>query len=169
LQFRGVQGILRINSDALWGGGASAVFYTFEHPTPYASVSASTPSATSPLRIWTSSLKRTQETASSVADKNSSVQKFDGANATSLAAIGGDTVAPTGGAIATSVGPTGAGGVIAGGAVATSGGVIVRRPVLDELDAGVCDGMTYDEIALRLPDEFKRRTKVQNGFVSGQR
>ncbi len=32
-----------------------------------------------------------------------------------------------------------------------------RHRALDEIDAGICDGMTYDEIAARLPEEFAAR------------
>jgi 6-phosphofructo-2-kinase / fructose-2,6-biphosphatase 3 len=31
--------------------------------------------------------------------------------------------------------------------------------VLDEINAGACDGMTYEEIAERMPEEFQARKK----------
>ena len=31
---------------------------------------------------------------------------------------------------------------------------------LDELDAGECDGMTYEEIEQKFPDDFKARTII---------
>ena len=31
------------------------------------------------------------------------------------------------------------------------------RKALDEIDAGVCDGWTYEEVAMRLPDEYEAR------------
>jgi broad specificity phosphatase PhoE/predicted kinase len=34
----------------------------------------------------------------------------------------------------------------------------VKWRALDEIDAGVCDGMTYDEIARTMPDEFEARS-----------
>ncbi len=33
----------------------------------------------------------------------------------------------------------------------------VQWRALDEIDAGICDGMTYDEIAVKMPEEFKAR------------
>lgn len=33
----------------------------------------------------------------------------------------------------------------------------VSLKVLDEIDAGVCDGMTYDEVRMRYPDEYRAR------------
>ncbi|MBK7584600.1 MAG: histidine phosphatase family protein [Myxococcales bacterium] len=38
----------------------------------------------------------------------------------------------------------------------------IARRALDEIDAGVCDGMTYDEIKQNLPDEY--RARVGNKF-----
>lgn len=35
---------------------------------------------------------------------------------------------------------------------------------LDELDAGSCDGLTYDEIAERFPDDFKARDENKFGY-----
>lgn len=35
---------------------------------------------------------------------------------------------------------------------------------LDELDAGVCDGMTYEEIELRYPDDFRARDDDKYGY-----
>jgi broad specificity phosphatase PhoE len=42
--------------------------------------------------------------------------------------------------------------------------------VLDEIDAGVCDGMTYAEIEQRLPDEFgaRRRDKLRYRYPRGE-
>jgi len=34
----------------------------------------------------------------------------------------------------------------------------VKWRALDEIDAGICDGMTYDEIARTIPDEFEARS-----------
>jgi broad specificity phosphatase PhoE len=36
---------------------------------------------------------------------------------------------------------------------------IVRWPELNEIDAGVCDGMTYEQIAATMPDEYAARIK----------
>ena len=33
----------------------------------------------------------------------------------------------------------------------------IALPTLDEIDAGVCDGMTYDDIAREMPEEFAAR------------
>ena len=33
----------------------------------------------------------------------------------------------------------------------------IAMPTLDEIDAGLCDGMTYDSIARALPEEFAAR------------
>jgi broad specificity phosphatase PhoE/predicted kinase len=41
---------------------------------------------------------------------------------------------------------------------------------LDEIDAGICDGLTYDEIAERMPDEFQRRKadKLRYRYPGGE-
>jgi broad specificity phosphatase PhoE/predicted kinase len=41
---------------------------------------------------------------------------------------------------------------------------------LDEIDAGVCDGMTYTDIKLKFPDEFKMRdkNKLQYRYPQGE-
>jgi len=36
---------------------------------------------------------------------------------------------------------------------------IVPWKPLDEIDAGVCDGMTYEEIATRMPDDYAARSR----------
>jgi 6-phosphofructo-2-kinase/fructose-2,6-biphosphatase len=33
----------------------------------------------------------------------------------------------------------------------------LRWKALDEIDAGICDGLTYKEISAKLPDEFQSR------------
>lgn len=35
----------------------------------------------------------------------------------------------------------------------------LRWKVLDEIDAGICDGMSYEEIAIKYPNEFAARKK----------
>jgi hypothetical protein len=37
---------------------------------------------------------------------------------------------------------------------------------LDELDAGVCDGMTYEEIAVHYPDDYAARDDDKYNYVS---
>ena len=34
----------------------------------------------------------------------------------------------------------------------------IQLPTLDEIDAGICDGMTYDSIAREMPEEFAARS-----------
>lgn len=41
---------------------------------------------------------------------------------------------------------------------------IVPWKSLDEIDAGVCDGMTYEEIASRMPEEYAARTRNKFGY-----
>lgn len=41
---------------------------------------------------------------------------------------------------------------------------IVPWKALDEIDAGVCDGMTYEEIASRMPEEYAARTRNKFGY-----
>lgn len=38
---------------------------------------------------------------------------------------------------------------------------------LDELDAGVCDGMTYEEVATKMPEEYgaRKRDKFHYRYV----
>ena len=40
----------------------------------------------------------------------------------------------------------------------------VQWKALDEIDAGVCDGMTYDEIARAMPDEYAARASDKFGY-----
>jgi broad specificity phosphatase PhoE/predicted kinase len=46
----------------------------------------------------------------------------------------------------------------------------VRWRALDEIDAGLCDGMTYDEIAERMPDEYaaRQRDKFRYRYPRGE-
>lgn len=34
---------------------------------------------------------------------------------------------------------------------------IIRWKELDEIDAGICDGLTYEEVAAKYPDEYRAR------------
>ena len=34
---------------------------------------------------------------------------------------------------------------------------VVQFPALNEIDAGICDGLTYEEIRTRMPEEFSAR------------
>jgi 6-phosphofructo-2-kinase/fructose-2,6-biphosphatase len=46
----------------------------------------------------------------------------------------------------------------------------VNLQALDEIDAGICDGMTYDEIAATLPDEYSARAanKLKYRYPHGE-
>ncbi|KDD72310.1 6-phosphofructo-2-kinase, partial [Helicosporidium sp. ATCC 50920] len=46
----------------------------------------------------------------------------------------------------------------------------VQWKALDEIQSGICDGMTYDEIRARLPGEFelRRRDKLRYRYPSGE-
>ena len=39
-----------------------------------------------------------------------------------------------------------------------------RLKVLDEIDAGICDGMTYEQIAEQMPGEYARRSADKLGY-----
>lgn len=43
--------------------------------------------------------------------------------------------------------------------------IVVALEELDEIDAGVCDSMTYDEIRQEMPAEFAARAKDKYGYV----
>lgn len=48
----------------------------------------------------------------------------------------------------------------------------LRRPAirwrqLDEIDAGVCDGMSYEEVAEKLPQEWRARKADKFNYRSG--
>lgn len=43
--------------------------------------------------------------------------------------------------------------------------VLMALPELDEIDAGVCEGLTYEEIRLRYPDEFAARARDKYNYV----
>lgn len=44
---------------------------------------------------------------------------------------------------------------------------IIRWKELDEIDAGICDGLTYEEVAAKYPDEYRARAanKYRCGFA----
>lgn len=35
---------------------------------------------------------------------------------------------------------------------------------LDEIDAGICDGLTYEQVAQQLPDEYKKRKEDKYNY-----
>ncbi|KAF0706146.1 hypothetical protein DYB30_002882 [Aphanomyces astaci] len=41
--------------------------------------------------------------------------------------------------------------------IAAHGRVVVKWKQLDEIDAGICDGMTYEQVATQYPDEYRAR------------
>ncbi|RQM26362.1 hypothetical protein B5M09_008860 [Aphanomyces astaci] len=41
--------------------------------------------------------------------------------------------------------------------IAAHGRVVVKWKQLDEIDAGICDGMTYEQVATQSPDEYRAR------------
>ena len=45
---------------------------------------------------------------------------------------------------------------------------LVSLPELDEIDAGVCDGLTYEEIEKRMPEEFLARSKDKYNYIYPQ-
>jgi broad specificity phosphatase PhoE len=44
--------------------------------------------------------------------------------------------------------------------------VLLSRRCLDEIDAGMCDGLTYDEVAQQFPDEYKKRKVRHHATLS---
>ena len=46
----------------------------------------------------------------------------------------------------------------------------LRWKALDEIDAGICDGMTYDEVKEKMPEEFEARQKdkLRYRYPSGE-
>ncbi len=42
---------------------------------------------------------------------------------------------------------------------------LISIPELDEINAGVCDGMTYNEIEQKMPDEFFARSKDKYNYI----
>jgi len=75
-----------------------------------------------PARLWTSTLRRTKETARFIQKNKISMHKWDNGDAVEWIQFQGR-----------------------------------ERRNLDELYAGVCDGLTYKEIEEQYPDEFARR------------
>lgn len=75
-----------------------------------------------PARLWTSTLRRTKETAQFIKHKKISTHKWDNGDEVEWIQFQGRA-----------------------------------RRNLDELYAGVCDGLTYKEIQEKYPDEFARR------------
>ncbi|KAL7443319.1 hypothetical protein ACHAXM_008862 [Skeletonema potamos] len=75
-----------------------------------------------PARLWTSTLRRTKETAQFIKKEVITTHKWDNGEELEWIQFQGRT-----------------------------------RRNLDELYAGVCDGLTYAEIAEKFPEEFKRR------------
>ncbi|MDR3073287.1 MAG: 6-phosphofructo-2-kinase/fructose-2,6-bisphosphatase [Deltaproteobacteria bacterium] len=45
------------------------------------------------------------------------------------------------------------------------GSVLMELPELDEIDAGICEGMTYEEIRLKYPEEFAARSRDKYHYV----
>lgn len=43
--------------------------------------------------------------------------------------------------------------------------VLMALPELDEIDAGICEGMTYEEIRTEYPDEFAARSRDKYNYV----
>lgn len=43
--------------------------------------------------------------------------------------------------------------------------VVMHLPELDEIDAGVCEGMTYEEIRMRFPSQFAARSRDKYNYV----
>lgn len=43
--------------------------------------------------------------------------------------------------------------------------VLMALPELDEIDAGICEGMTYEEIRRRYPEEFAARSRDKYNYV----
>lgn len=41
---------------------------------------------------------------------------------------------------------------------------VIHWKALDEIDAGVCEGMTYEEIKKKMPQEFKARELDKFGY-----
>ena len=41
---------------------------------------------------------------------------------------------------------------------------IVQWKGLDEIDAGICDGMTYEQIAEKMPDEYAARSREKFSY-----
>jgi broad specificity phosphatase PhoE len=75
-----------------------------------------------PARLWTSTLRRTKETAQFIKHEKKSQFRWDNGDRSEWIQFQGRA-----------------------------------RRNLDELYAGVCDGLTYKEIAVKFPEEFARR------------
>jgi broad specificity phosphatase PhoE/predicted kinase len=43
--------------------------------------------------------------------------------------------------------------------------VIMAMPELDEIDAGICEGLTYEEISRKYPEEFMARSRDKYNYV----
>lgn len=41
---------------------------------------------------------------------------------------------------------------------------VIHWKALDEIDAGVCEGMTYEEIKQKMPEDFKQRERDKFGY-----
>ncbi|KAF0686634.1 Aste57867_21581 [Aphanomyces stellatus] len=54
--------------------------------------------------------------------------------------------------------------------IAGRGRVVVKWKQLDEIDAGICDGMTYEQVAQQLPDEYvaRKTNKLHYRYPRGE-
>ena len=54
--------------------------------------------------------------------------------------------------------------------IAARGRVVVKWKQLDEIDAGICDGMTYEQVAQQLPDEYlsRKNNKLHYRYPRGE-
>ncbi|KAH9086564.1 hypothetical protein LEN26_019991 [Aphanomyces euteiches] len=54
--------------------------------------------------------------------------------------------------------------------IAAHGRIVVKWKQLDEIDAGICDGMTYEQVAQQLPDEYlaRKTNKLHYRYPRGE-
>ena len=104
------------------------------------------------LHVWTSCLRRAKETAAALIVRDSSPSSSSGSGSSS-GGVGLDSTSSSGGGSNSS-----AGGASTDNRSTPRSSRLIEWRALNDIEVGICDGLSYEQISHRFPDEYRSRS-----------